>query len=93
MTQKAPRVAVSVGSVLLSYLGGRATTEVSGETIRDALEALDVLHEGVLWRVVDEQGALRPHMALFHNGAPTRDLRRRLKDGDALHLLQALSGG
>ncbi|HYC78527.1 MAG TPA: MoaD/ThiS family protein [Planctomycetota bacterium] len=87
------QVTVTVGSVLLEYTGGRARLSAAGATVGEALDALDRAHAGFKWRVVDEQGRLRPHMALFVNGAPVRDLKRPLRDGDDVRLLQALSGG
>jgi molybdopterin synthase sulfur carrier subunit len=93
MNAGAPAVTVHVSSVLLAYTGQRAEIAAVGATVGDALDDLDRRHAGVKWRVVDEQGRLRPHMALFVDGKPTRDLAARLRPGAAVHLLHALSGG
>lgn len=86
-------VKVVVGSVLLDYVGGKGETTARGADVAAVLEDLERRHPGLRWRVVDEQGRLRPHMALFVDGKPVRDLGRRLAAGSVLHLLQALSGG
>jgi molybdopterin converting factor small subunit len=70
--------------------------EVDGATVRAALEAAFANRPDLRSYVLDDQGALRQHMALFVNGAPLRD-RRTLSDaiapGTAIAILQALSGG
>jgi molybdopterin converting factor small subunit len=88
-----PRVVVHVGSVLLEYTGGRVEVAAQGATPAAVLRDLDRRYPGLRWRVVDEQERLRPHLALFVDGAPCRPLDRPLRDGAVLHLLQALSGG
>ena len=75
---------------------GAPTCSVDGETVRDCLAAAFTLHPALEGYVVDEHGALRPHMAIFVNDQPIID-RRTLTDsvaaGDALFVAQALSGG
>lgn len=46
--------------------------------------------------VLDEQGAVRKHVAVFVNGemiASRTDLRRPLAAQDRVHVIQALTGG
>jgi sulfur-carrier protein len=70
--------------------------EAAGGTVRAVLD--DVFAENPRARgyVLDDQGALRHHMAIFINGNPVRD-RVRLSDSvpdDAeVYVFQALSGG
>jgi hypothetical protein len=70
--------------------------KVAGDTVREALDA--VFHGNVRARayVLDEQGAVRPHMVVFVDGRQIRD-RQHLSDpvpGDAeIYVAQALSGG
>jgi molybdopterin synthase sulfur carrier subunit len=70
--------------------------EVSGRTIRDVLDGYFQSHERARGYVLDDQGRLRQHMAVFINGNQIRD-RELLSDPvspDALiDILQALSGG
>jgi sulfur carrier protein ThiS len=50
----------------------------------------------LLGYVLDDQGALRRHVAVYVNGRPVKD-RVRLGDpvgpDDEIHVIQALSGG
>jgi molybdopterin synthase sulfur carrier subunit len=70
--------------------------EVSGRTIRDVLDGYFQSHEQARGYVLDDQGRLRQHMAVFINGNQIRD-RELLSDPvstDAvIDIIQALSGG
>ena len=72
------------------------TREVAGGTIRDVLDSYFGAHERARGYVLDDQGRLRQHMAVFINGAQISD-RDTLSDPvspDAVvDLVQALSGG
>jgi molybdopterin synthase sulfur carrier subunit len=69
---------------------------VTGATVRDALESYFAANPPARGYVLDDQGALRKHMAIFINGEPVLD-RAALADPvppDAtLDIIQALSGG
>lgn len=70
--------------------------EVPGATVGQALAAVFADNARARGYVLDDQGALRPHMVVFIDGVPIRD---RLGLGDALafdsdvYVMQALSGG
>jgi molybdopterin synthase sulfur carrier subunit len=70
--------------------------EVAGETIREAIESYFREHPQARGYVLDDQGKLRQHMAIFLNGNQIRD-RESLSDpvsADAIvDLIQSLSGG
>lgn len=72
------------------------TSAASGATVREVLDS--VFHDNAPVRgyVLDDEGALRPHMVVFVDGNPVRD-RRTLTDavqpGSEIYVLQALSGG
>ena len=72
------------------------TIAVSGSTVREVLDAYFSEHEQARGYVLDDQAALRQHMAIFVDGRQIRD-RVGLSDAvppDAtLDLVQALSGG
>jgi len=72
------------------------TMTVEGNTVRAALDAVFQVNPSARRYVLDDQGALRKHMAIFIDGAMIRD-RARLSDpvpeGSAVHVFQALSGG
>ena len=54
---------------------------------------LDQQYPGLRFRVVDEQGLLRPNMRLFVNGLGVRDLQHPLQPDDFVAVVLALSGG
>jgi molybdopterin converting factor small subunit len=83
-------------SLLRTVLGGRASLSVEGETVFDALE--DAYRQVPALRVhlCDESGNLRRHVLCFHNDVNTRWMEGespRLKDGDCITIMQAVSGG
>jgi molybdopterin converting factor small subunit len=84
---------VHVGSVLYEYTGGKAEVEASGTTVAAVLEDLERRFPGLRFRVVDEQGHIRPHMRVFTAGQPVADLGARVGKNDEVHVLGALSGG
>jgi hypothetical protein len=83
---------VLVPTHLRSYTGGAAAVEANGATLADVLDHLDVVYPGLRFRVVDEQGRIRPHIKFFVDGelAPSLDAAV----GDAtVQIVAALSGG
>jgi hypothetical protein len=62
-------------------------------TIRGVLAALDGTYPGVRFRMVDEQGNVRPHIRLFVGNVATRDLAAPVQSGKVLMIVAALSGG
>jgi molybdopterin synthase sulfur carrier subunit len=83
---------VLVPGPLLSYTG-RREVEARGGTLAELLADLDRVHPGIRFRMVDEQDHLRPHVRLFVNGDPVRDLAHPLAASDEVQIVQALSGG
>jgi molybdopterin synthase sulfur carrier subunit len=69
---------------------------VKGATVREALEAVFRENPRARGYVLDEQGAVRPHMVVFVDGRQIRD-RQRLSDpvptDGEIYVAQALSGG
>jgi molybdopterin converting factor small subunit len=70
--------------------------EAPGETVREVLDQIFAENQAARSYVLDDQAALRRHMAIFVNGSQIRD-RVRLSDPVAsngeIYVLQALSGG
>jgi sulfur-carrier protein len=86
-------VKVRIPTPLRSYTGGASAVDADGPSVGAVLVDLDRQFPGFGFRVVDEQGRLRPHVRVFVNGDLTRDLGAPLADGDEVTLMQALSGG
>jgi molybdopterin converting factor small subunit len=85
-------VRVHIPTPLLGYTANREVT-ASGTTLAAVLDDLDRQYRGIRFRMVDEQGAVRPHMRVFVNGTQVKDLARTLQAEDVVHIVQALSGG
>jgi molybdopterin synthase sulfur carrier subunit len=70
--------------------------EVHARTVGDAFAAVFTEQPQLRGYIVDDQGALRRHLAVFIDGQPIRD-RRHLSDPLAresrIYVVQALSGG
>jgi molybdopterin converting factor small subunit len=89
-------VTIELPSLLREVLGGAATLPVAGETLVDALE--DAYRQAPALRVhlCDESGKFRPHVLCFLNDVNARWLGeddKRLREGDQITILQAVSGG
>ncbi len=72
------------------------TVEVEGTTLGEALDAVFAANPMLRGYVLDDQGALRQHVAVFVNNVAVAD-RAGLSDPvgptDEIHVLQALTGG
>ena len=73
----------------------RHAREVQGEggTLHELLADLDRRYPGIRFRVVDEQGAIRPHIKMFVNRVQARSLEVELQAADEVLVVAALSGG
>ena len=83
---------VLIPSVLLSYTKAQKV-EAAGATMAELLIDLDRQYPGLRFRVIDEQHRMRPHMRFFVNGVQVFDMAQALRPDDAVHIVQALSGG
>ncbi|HEX3498409.1 MAG TPA: MoaD/ThiS family protein [Stellaceae bacterium] len=83
---------VTIPGPLRSYTK-RREVEASGATLAHLLADLDRQYPGLRFRMVDEQDRIRPHMRCFVNGEQVVDMASALRSGDALQIVQALSGG
>lgn len=89
-----PAVIVRIPGLLRSYTAGADTVEIGGcATLADALAALDARCPGLRFRIVDEQGAIRPHVKLFLDGALAGRLAAPAAGCAELMIVGALSGG
>jgi molybdopterin converting factor small subunit len=83
---------VLIPGALRSYTRD-AQVEADGATLDELFTDLDRRYPGLRFRVVDEQGQLRPNMRLFVNGLGVRDLQHPLQPADFVAVVLALSGG
>jgi len=93
-------VRVRVPTVLQSYTGSAevfvAVPVLAPElppTLGGVLAALDGSYPGIRFRMIDEQGAVRPHIKLFVDQSLTRSLNTSIPAGATVMIVGALSGG
>jgi len=95
------RVQVLIPGLLQSYTdGARAVTldlaMASSKpvlTLADILDELDARYPGMRFRLVDEQGRIRPHIKMFLDTDLARELDVPIRDQRSLMIVGALSGG
>ena len=83
---------VSIPSPLRSYTGADEV-EAEGDTVAELLDGLDARFPGFRFRMIDEQGRIRPHMRIFVNQERIAGVEQALTPNDRVQILQALSGG
>jgi len=83
---------VLIPAALRSYTR-ESQVEANGDTLHALFADLDRRYPGLRFRVVDEQGLLRPNMRIFVNGLIVRELAHALQPDDFVALVLALSGG
>jgi sulfur-carrier protein len=89
-------IRVYLPSQLDSYTDGLreiAVEYASAHTLADLLATLDDRFPGVRFRVVDEQGNIRRHIAMFVGAMMVKTLDTPLSDNDRVQIVGALSGG
>ena len=94
-------VRVRIPSPLRSYTDGDAEVAVAipvlapehPPSLAAVLAGLDGRHRGLRFRIVDEQGRVRPHVKVFVGGALASDLTVPVPSGSEVMIVAALSGG
>ena len=89
-------VTFRIPGLLTQYSGGARTLDVSGDTVRSALEELSRRYPSLYVNICDETGAVRRHIGVFVNEDHIRDLDgldTPLAPGDAVTIMPAVSGG
>lgn len=103
------RLRVLIPGLLRSYSGGAQVVELQFDplaaaagpggapaawpSVATALGELDRRFSGLRFRLVDEQGDLRPHVRLFLDASELRRLDTPLPPAGELMIVGALSGG
>ena len=84
---------VLIPNPLRSYTGDAGTVDAHGRTLDELTADLDRRFPGVRFRVIDEQGHIRPHIKFFVNGQQVRELAGAVSETDEVMIVCALSGG
>lgn len=83
---------VLIPTPLRSYTG-QAWVQAHGATLAEVIDDLEHRYPGIRFRMINEQGRMRPHVRFFVNAVAVHDLALALAAGDELTIVQALSGG
>jgi molybdopterin converting factor small subunit len=85
-------VTVKLPRVLTHAVTTGARHEAKGETLGEVLESLFADEPGLRNHLLDETGAIRPHVLIFVDSARA-DLATPVSPGSQVQVLQAVSGG
>ena len=91
-----PTVTLHVLGALRTYCAGAAQLSIAAPTVRAVLDHLERNQSALYRNLCDETGAVRRHLNVFVNSDNVRDLdglQTRLKDGDVVTVIPAVSGG
>jgi molybdopterin converting factor small subunit len=91
-------ITFNVAGFLTDFTEGRSQikVDVNANTVGEALTALWKQHVGLRDRVVNEQGALRPHVNIFLDDENVRRkemLETAVKENSEITILPSVSGG
>jgi molybdopterin synthase sulfur carrier subunit len=89
-------VTVRIPTQLRSLSGGASEVAVEGDTVAEALAALDAAHPGFGERLHDDSGSLRRFVNVFVADEDIRFLdgvATALKDGSVVSIVPAVAGG
>ncbi len=69
--------------------------QIEARSVREVLEKMDQTRPLFSRYVLEDDATVRRHVNLFLNGQllPKDQVRTAVKNGDILHIMQALSGG
>lgn len=87
---------IRIPTPLRSYVGGESEVAVQGSTVGEALEALGRRHDGLLERVLDDEGEVRRFVNLYvddRNVESLDGLETRLSNGAVVSIVPAVAGG
>lgn len=96
MVETSTRVRVELPAGLRQYAGGKGAFEVRAATLADAIREINAQHDGLAYRLLDDQGRMRRFVLVFVNGDPVAHLPPedvRLKGGDTVHIFPSVAGG
>ena len=90
------RATIRIPTPLRGFTGGSSDVSIHGETVREALAALERAHRGATSRVLDERGELRSFVNVFVDSRNVKQLGgldASLPDGAVVTIVPAVAGG
>ena len=76
----------------LSEIAGAREFELDGETVKEALIALETTRPAIAGWVLDERRAIREHVNVYVNGQLAQE-ETPVEACDRIHVLPAITGG
>jgi sulfur-carrier protein len=89
-------ITVRIPTQLRTLSGGASEITVAGDTVGEALQALDATHPGFAERLFDDGGSLRRFVNVFVAEEDIRFLDgvdTKLADGTVVSIVPAVAGG
>lgn len=87
---------VRIPTPLRTLTGGAAEVEVTGATVKEALDDLDKNHPGMKQRIYDDSGELRRFVNVYVDDEDIRfveGLSTPVEDGSVISIVPAVAGG
>jgi len=89
-------ISVRIPTPLRTFTNGQDRVQVTGVTVNEALQSLGSAHEGIIERILSEQGDVRHFVNIFVGQSNIRSLEglgTPLNEGDVLSIIPAVAGG
>ncbi len=87
---------VRIPASLRTFTQGQEDVQAPGATVGEVINNLEPRYPGLKSRILDDKGALRRYVNLFHNDEDVRFLQALatpVKDADKISVIPAIAGG
>jgi molybdopterin synthase sulfur carrier subunit len=87
---------VRIPTPLRTYTQNKEEVAAAGATVREVLKNLEKACPGIGSRLLDEKGAVRRYVNIFHNDEDIRFLKELdtpVADADKISIIPAIAGG
>lgn len=91
-----PTATISIPTPLRPWVDGQAYIAIEGETIAQVFESLLRSHVELQHLLLDETGAMRRHVSVYHDREQVRDPMRaevRLEEDCEIRIVPSVAGG
>jgi molybdopterin converting factor small subunit len=89
-------VEVRIPTMLRSHVGGAATVDVDGATVREVVDGLVAAYPALVGQIVTSEGTLHKFVNVYVNDDDIRYLDKldtKVTDADTVSILPAVAGG
>lgn len=96
IVQNEAGITVLIPTPLRRFTNGDAKVVVTGSSVAEVLDALDIAYPGIGERLRDDSGQIRRFVNVFVNGQNVRDgdgVETSLAMGDEVGIIPAMAGG